>query len=96
MGMDDTYFEDRFKESLPEAKAAIGTLIRTLEEAREDFVEEEERLTTKLGGEVFVVHGHEEGVLRDVQLLLEQIKLPVVVLKVEPNKGRTIIEKFEH
>jgi len=46
------------------------------------------------GGRVFVVHGHDEGSREAVARFLETLQLVPVVLHEQPNKGRTIIEKF--
>lgn len=44
---------------------------------------------------VFVVHGHDEAALQAVARFLEQLGLDAIVLREQPDKGRTIIEKFE-
>jgi predicted nucleotide-binding protein len=44
---------------------------------------------------VFVVHGHDEGALQAVARFLETIDLTAIVLREQPDQGRTIIEKFE-
>lgn len=44
---------------------------------------------------VFVVHGHDEAVKHVVARFLEKLKLTVIILHEQPNKGRTVIEKFE-
>jgi hypothetical protein len=44
---------------------------------------------------VFVVHGHDEAVLHEVSRFLEKLKLKPIVLREQPNRGKTIIEKFE-
>jgi predicted nucleotide-binding protein len=44
---------------------------------------------------VFLVHGHDEAALHEVARFLEQLDQQVIVLREQPNKGRTIIEKFE-
>lgn len=44
---------------------------------------------------VFVVHGHDEGVKEGVARFLHKLHLQPVILHEQPNKGRTIIEKFE-
>jgi predicted nucleotide-binding protein len=44
---------------------------------------------------VFLVHGHDSGVREAVARFLEQIDFEVIILHEQPNKGRTIIEKFE-
>ncbi|MET0244838.1 MAG: TIR domain-containing protein [Flavitalea sp.] len=45
---------------------------------------------------VFIVHGHNEVALRELERILESFKLDPIVLKDETDNGRTIIEKFEH
>jgi len=44
---------------------------------------------------VFVVHGHDEGAKEGVARFLQRLHLQPVILHEQPNKGRTIIEKFE-
>lgn len=44
---------------------------------------------------VFVVHGHDEAARHAVLRSLERLGLEPVILHEQPNKGRTIIEKFE-
>lgn len=43
---------------------------------------------------VFVVHGHDEGAREGVARFLEKIGLEAIILREQPNRGRTIIEKF--
>lgn len=43
---------------------------------------------------VFVVHGHDEATKEKVARFLEKLKLEAVILHEQPNKGRTVIEKF--
>lgn len=44
---------------------------------------------------VFIVHGHNHSRRDEVELFLRRLKLDPVILDNEPNKGKTIIEKFE-
>lgn len=44
---------------------------------------------------VFVVHGHDDGLKETVARFLAKLDLEPVILHEEPNRGRTIIEKFE-
>jgi predicted nucleotide-binding protein len=44
---------------------------------------------------VFVVHGHDHGPRDSVARLLENLNFQPVILEEQPDKGRTIIEKFE-
>lgn len=44
---------------------------------------------------VFIVHGHDDGLKETVARCLHQLNLEPVILHEQPNRGRTIIEKFE-
>jgi predicted nucleotide-binding protein len=44
---------------------------------------------------IFVVHGHDHGMLETVARFLAKVKLEPVILHEQSDKGRTIIEKFE-
>ena len=55
-----------------------------------------ERQTLPLGKEVFVVHGHDNEMLLKVKEFLTKSGLHPIVLREQPNEGRTIIEKFEN
>jgi len=44
---------------------------------------------------VFVVHGHDEAALQSVARFLEQLELKAIILREQPDAGRTIVEKFE-
>jgi predicted nucleotide-binding protein len=43
---------------------------------------------------VFVVHGHDAGAREGVARFLEKIGLQAIILREQPNRGRTTIEKF--
>ena len=43
---------------------------------------------------VFVVHGHDSEMKESVARVLEKLGLQPIILHEQPNKGRTIIEKF--
>lgn len=44
---------------------------------------------------VFIVYGHDEGALRDLELILRRMGLEPIVLAALPARGETIIEKLE-
>lgn len=44
---------------------------------------------------VFIVHGHNESVKQSVARTLESVGLTPIILAEQPDKGRTVIEKFE-
>ncbi|MPN24728.1 hypothetical protein SDC9_172130 [bioreactor metagenome] len=45
---------------------------------------------------VFVVHGHDEAILYSVSSFLQKIDMEPIILKDQPNKGLSVIEKFEN
>jgi predicted nucleotide-binding protein len=47
------------------------------------------------GHRIFLVHGHDEAALHAAARFLDKLNLEYTVLREEPNRGRTIIEKFE-
>ena len=44
---------------------------------------------------VFVVHGRDDGAKETVARFVSQLRLEPIILHEQPNRGRTIIEKFE-
>jgi predicted nucleotide-binding protein len=45
--------------------------------------------------EIFLVHGHDHGLLEQVARFLERLGQSVHILHEKPNEGKTLIEKFE-
>jgi predicted nucleotide-binding protein len=60
-----------------------------------DLEEPDEMTPPSRSRKVFLVHGHDEAVKERVARFLEKLSLDVVILHEQPNRGRTIIEKFE-
>jgi predicted nucleotide-binding protein len=48
-----------------------------------------------LSNKVFIVHGHDQELKIDVEQFIRQIGLEPIVLHRQPDRGRTLIEKFE-
>ena len=60
-------------------------------------MEEEPMATTAYSNKkVFIVHGHDEQLLQEVELMIHRIGLQPIILKNEASGGRTVIEKIEH
>jgi predicted nucleotide-binding protein len=47
------------------------------------------------GHKIFLVHGHDDRALRETARFLEKLHQEVIILREQPNQGRTLIEKFE-
>ena len=51
--------------------------------------------TEPIGDDVFIVHGRDEEAKQTVARFVEKLELKAIILDERPNKGLTIIEKFE-
>ena len=49
---------------------------------------------TEFGYKVFLVHGHDMSALHETARFLEKLDQDVIILREQPNQGKTIIEKF--
>jgi predicted nucleotide-binding protein len=45
-------------------------------------------------GRVFIVHGHNDGVRETIARFIGKLQLTPIILREQPNQGKTIIEKF--
>lgn len=76
----------------------IQEKLQEREEAEISDIEDIEYMVSDLKeafNKVFIVHGHEHGVKEEVARFIEKLGLEPIILHEQPNKGRTIIEKFE-
>ncbi len=48
-----------------------------------------------VGKKVFIVHGHDDAAREAVARIVSKLQLEPIILHEQPNKGATIIEKFE-
>lgn len=82
-------------------KSTLLLALRTALKAVEEDIFGELRSNKSKGGspalsnKVFVVHGHDQSLKTDVEQFIHQIGLEPIVLHRQPDKGRTLIEKFE-
>ncbi len=65
-----------------------GPLARSPESKREGSKANEGRI-------VFIVHGHDEAVRESTARLVSRLGLEPTILHEQPNRGQTVIEKFE-
>lgn len=98
-------FEEVFQRGLDNAKAILSSMVQEVQEYWEESDNEEEELketkpkniqTSDLGKDIFIIHGHDDGLKETVARFISQIGLNPIILHEQPNEGRTIIEKFEH
>lgn len=96
MHADEQWWERRRTENLRTQLAKLGGLIELLDTEAEL---QEQHIVAQpsgpLGHRIFLVHGHDEGILHETARFLETLDQEVVILREQPNQGRTIVEKFE-
>jgi predicted nucleotide-binding protein len=87
-----------FKEDTDESITRLESILERLEiisEGGAKIVANEKEQGFPYGNDIFIVHGHDEGIKECVTRFIEKLGLKAVVLHEKPNLGRTIIEKFE-
>lgn len=75
-------------------EGAISLLTERLEDLPDETSSESEPKLGVHSDRVFVVHGHDNEPKEAVARFLENLRLRPVILHEQPNKGRTIIQKF--
>lgn len=79
------------------AEALLQSIIEEVQEYWDDSDQETsaaEEQSLPMSKRVFIVHGHNDAYREAVARLVEQLDLDPVILHEQPNKGKTIIEKF--
>ena len=99
-GMPDSDFQDAYVRGLDRAASFLESMIDEIEEYWENDEQPAPNLSLEssameVTNEVFVVHGKDDGAKETVARFLTKLGLEPVVLREQPNQGRTIIEKFE-
>ena len=99
-GMSESDYQQPYLSGLSSAESLIRSMIDEIEE----YWTEDEGSTpigTRAGSEstiserVFIIHGHDAAARDSVARCLQSLELAPIVLHEQPNRGRTIIEKFE-
>ena len=52
--------------------------------------------TKQLSKDIFIVHGRDNAVKEEVARFIDKLGLHPIILHEKPDRGKTIIEKFEH
>lgn len=90
-----------FRRQMEQAKgiilSAVDALTENVSESNEEMAQQGTILSSKFfdSKKVFIVHGHNETVKQTVARTLENLGLTPIILAEQPDKGRTVIEKFE-
>jgi hypothetical protein len=89
-------FGSRLIESVKKQVTSLESIIDRLELIDEPSPGDVSLMVgTENRSRVFVVHGHDEGALQAMARFLEAIGLQAIILREQPDRGRTTIEKFE-
>jgi len=93
----DAWWENHRAESLQTQLTKLRGLIELLQtevELRDEGVVKREQSAS--GHRIFLVHGHDELAVQETARFLERLEQDVIILREQPNRGRTLIEKFEN
>jgi predicted nucleotide-binding protein len=58
------------------------------------LIENGKKATENLSKKIFIIHGHDEEMKQAIARVVEKLGFNPIILHEQPNKGRTIIEKF--
>ena len=99
-GMSESHSQRAFLSGMSSAATLLESMIEEIEEYWPDDPpsETEPELDireSRNSNKVFVIHGRNQAAREKVARFLEKLDLEPVILHEQPNKGRTIIEKFE-
>ena len=100
-GTPDSEFQEAYVKGLENAASVLQSMLDEIEE----YWEEDEpssknpyssvNMQSKKSNRTFVIHGRDEAARETVAGFLKKLELEPIILHEQPNKGRTIIEKFE-
>lgn len=88
--------QSKFKAGIPNSIIMLKGLIKRLEERLElNISVGEPESSREIGTGIFIVHGHDSGTKESAARLIQSIGLSPIILHEQPNRGMTLIEKFE-
>jgi predicted nucleotide-binding protein len=94
----DRAFEEARLSGIATAEAFLQSRISELQEDIADVPRQQGSFEYRASTDdrkVFLVHGHDHGLKEKVARYLEKLGLDPIILHEQPDRGRTIIEKFE-
>ena len=100
VGMSEQELQANFAAGIPQTITMLQGLIARLDEKRADALPDTPAATSPRSvpgstHRIFVVHGRDEATKHAVARFLEKVGLQPIILHEQPNRGRTLIEKFE-
>ncbi len=99
-GTPDSEFQAAYIRGLETSASVVTSMIDEVEEYWEGSkalatTADSQEKKLQSSNKVFVIHGRDEATREVVARFLEKLELSPIILHEKPNKGRTIIEKFE-
>ena len=99
-GPDDPEYQQDYYEGLESAGAILESMIDEIkefwqEDSQSSAISTPQVNTQEISNKIFIIHGRDDSAKATVARFLEHLELEVIILHEQPNKGRTIIEKFE-
>jgi predicted nucleotide-binding protein len=93
-GGNETEWEEQRAQDMADRLTIIDSLIEMMQSEIAMRPGSENPVETELSRKAFLVHGHDERAIHETARFLEKLGVEVVILREQPNSGRTIIEKF--
>jgi predicted nucleotide-binding protein len=95
-GMDRSIYNSTFQNGRKQLINLISVMLEDVSLSMPEEVSETtlEKQPNELSSNIFLVHGHNEEMKQATARFLEKIGLNPIILHEQPNRGRTIIEKF--
>jgi predicted nucleotide-binding protein len=98
MNNSEGWWEQHYAESLQSQLTMLESMVELLQTEIEISAPPtssmQQSSAPSLSRRVFIVHGHDEAIREAMARFIERLDLTPVILHEQPNKGRTIIEKF--
>lgn len=97
MGASEQWWDERRAKNLKTQINKLGGLVELLQTEIQLEQDAPATIIPEIihGHRLFLVHGHNDGILHEVARFLENLRQDIIILREQPNQGKTIIEKFE-
>jgi predicted nucleotide-binding protein len=93
-GGNETEWEEQRAKDMADRLTILDGLIEMMQSEIAIQPGSEHGVEPQVSNKVFLVHGHDERAIHETARFLEKLSVEVVILRDQPNSGRTIIEKF--
>jgi predicted nucleotide-binding protein len=98
MNADEHWWSEHRQQSMATQLARLNGLVELLKteaQLQDTGISSAGQTVRANGHQIFLVHGHDDGALHETARFLSGLDQSVLILREQPNRGRTIVEKFE-